>query len=234
MSGRIQVSVIDDDGPWRQMLHTVLNAAPGFHCASTHPNAEHALKHLPSAAPDVALVDISLPRLSGIECVMKLRALRPKLQFLMLTVHSDEERLFRALQAGAHGYLLKATDLTDLLQAIRLVCAGGAPMSPGIARQVIAHFRRPTPAAPLADRLTPREQAVVDEISRGARVKDVARVLNLSEATVQSHVRHIYEKLQVSSRAGLFAALADPARHGGGAGGARSSSDNAPFRPRRG
>src|SRR6185503_18785661 len=206
------VSVIDDDAQWRQMLQTLLNASPGFRCASVHPNAEHALRYLHQFSPDVALVDIGLPQRSGIECVDALRMVLPNLQLMMLTVHDDANRLFGALQAGAQGYLLKSTPVAQILDSITQLHSGGSPMSPEIARKVVNSYHQTKHCNSALPSLTTREMEVVHEISTGARVKDVACTLNISEATVQSHIRHIYEKLNVCSRAGLFATCRSTAR----------------------
>jgi DNA-binding NarL/FixJ family response regulator len=206
MSSLIKVSVIEDDARWRRTLQTSLAGAPGFCCVSAHPNAEHALRHLSAAAPDVALVDIQLPRQSGIECVSELRRQMPRLLVMMLTEFDDADRLFGALQAGAQGYLLKSTAPAEVLNSIVQLHAGGSPMTPEIARKVLNHFRRPDLRPPALDKLTPRELQVAKEITGGARIKEVADALGISVATAQSHVRHIYEKLHISTRAEMATA----------------------------
>ena len=130
---KIRVSVIEDDARWRANWETLLKGSTELRCASLHPDAEHALEHLPAAVPHVALVDIELPELSGVDCVGRLKPLCPKTIFLMLTVHEDSDLIFKSLQAGASGYLLKRTPLPRLLEAIAEAHAGGAPMSSAVA-----------------------------------------------------------------------------------------------------
>jgi len=155
---------------------------------------------MPGLKPDVVLMDISLPGMSGIECVAQLKPLLPHTRILMVTVHSDNDRLFQALQAGASGYLLKRTTPVELVAAIHEVMQGGAPMTGEIARRVIESFCRPA-ATPRADcNLSRREYEVLELLSQGYLDKEIADRLQISFTTVRSHVAHIFDKLHVRSR----------------------------------
>ncbi len=195
----IRVSLIEDKAGFRNTTARLIAATPGLVCVSSHPNAEHALTHLPAARPDVALVDIELPGLSGIECVRQLRGAMPGLLVLMLTGHANDDYIFQSLQAGAVGYVLKRAGAEAILAAIHEVVAGGSPMTPEIARRVALHFRHDPAQAADAHGLTPREFEVIELLQQGKPAKEVARLLGLAEPTVHNHLRHIYDKLHVSS-----------------------------------
>lgn len=178
----------------------MLAAQAGFECVGSFRTGEEALQRLPTLQPDVVLMDISLPGMSGIECVSKLKLLLPRTPVLMVTVHSDNERLFQALQAGASGYLLKRTTPAELLGAIQEVLEGGAPMTGEIARRVIESFCRPA-APPLENcTLSARENQVLELLAQGYADKEIADRLQIGFTTVRSHVAHIFEKLHVRSR----------------------------------
>ncbi len=196
----ITVSIVDDDLKLRQSIETFINGTPGFTCATGYGSAEAALKGLPEARPDVVLMDINLGGMNGIECVERLKAISPQMEILMLTVYEDTDQIFRALAAGANGYLLKRSSPTRLLQAIRDVHAGGSPMTSSIARKVVASFQKT--GAPGADHpeLSPREEAVLDGLARGLIYKQIADSLGISIDTIRTHIRHIYKKLQVRTR----------------------------------
>ena len=162
---------------------------------------EEALRELPRVAPDVVLMDLNLPGLSGIECTLELKKLRPSAQVLMLTIEDDSERVFAALRAGAAGYLLKAAPPGEILEGIQLVARGGSPMSAVIARRVVESFHGQGGPSAAKDSLTAREIEVLDRIARGRRIKEVAAELGVSVTTVQTYLRRIYEKLQVHSQA---------------------------------
>jgi DNA-binding NarL/FixJ family response regulator len=162
------------------------------------------------SAPDVCLLDIGLPGMTGLEALAQLRRQWPAAEFLVLTVFDDPDRVFEALKAGASGYLVKTTPPADVLEAIRDLKSGGAPMSASIARKVVSAFRRPDPAS---DGLTPREREVLDHLVAGETVRQIAEALFVSPTTVAFHVRQIYEKLHVHSRAEAVArALGGPTR----------------------
>ena len=202
----IQVALVEDDPGVRGNLAAMLNASPGFHCQATYADGLSALAGIPSLHPDVVLMDINLPGMMGPECVRQLKKANPGLPVLMLTVYDDSEQIFKSLMAGATGYLLKRTPKDKLLEAIREVNSGGAPMSRQIARRVVQFFQEieQMPAtvqrAPEVRSLTEKEQRVLAGLAKGLAYKEIADVLNISFETVRTHVRSIYEKLHVHSR----------------------------------
>jgi DNA-binding NarL/FixJ family response regulator len=202
----ISVSIVEDDAQARQILAEWIRRAEGFHCVSEHGSAESALAALPTAKPEVVLMDINLPGLNGIECVRQLKPLLPGTQFLMLTVYEDADHIFNALMVGATGYLLKQTRRNELLAALKQVHAGGSPMTSNIARKVVQSFQRQSQAAD-ADtvELSPREAEVL--VARGYLYKN-CRGLTISLPTVNTYIRRIYEKLHVRSRAQAVAKYA--------------------------
>ncbi len=195
----IEVAIVEDDDRVRASLARLVARAEGLRCASQYGDAENALHSLPALKPDVVLMDVKLPRMSGIECVAQLKPLLPATQFIMLTVYQDNDLIFRALAAGATGYLLKRTRGPQLAAAIRDVHQGGSPMSNDIARKVVEFFRREAPPAP-GEMLTSREQEVLTLLSKGFLYKEIAEKLGVGYDTVHTHVRRVYEKLQVHSR----------------------------------
>jgi DNA-binding NarL/FixJ family response regulator len=196
----ISVSIVDDEKKLCESIATFLNGSPGFRCVSIYGSAEAALKHLAADRPDVVLMDINMAGMNGIECVRRLKALVPPLQILMLTVYDDTEQIFKALAAGATGYLLKRHDPDELLQAIRDVQDGGSPMSNSIARKVVASFQEAKQTGEKQNQLSAREQAVLDCLARGLPYKQIGDELGISINTIRTHLRHIYEKLHVQSR----------------------------------
>jgi DNA-binding NarL/FixJ family response regulator len=184
----------------RESFAALLNEAPGLRCVSAHPTGEDAVLRLPQEHPDVALVDINLPGMSGIECVAKLKTQMPKLQVLMLTRYEQSDLIFNSIRAGASGYLLKKTPPEELIQAIEQVHGGGAPMSMQIARKVIDHFRQIQQPASDVEKLTPREQEILELLSKGCYYKEISNQLGISMNTTRTHLQHIYEKLHVQSR----------------------------------
>jgi DNA-binding NarL/FixJ family response regulator len=196
----ISVSIIDDEKELRESITTFINGSPGFRCVSAYGSADAALQHLPGDKPDVVLMDINMPGMGGIECAERLKALMPNVQIVMLTVYEDTEQIFRALSAGATGYLLKRLSPTKLLQAIREVQAGGSPMSNSIARKVVASFQKVKKTDEKQPHLSPREQAVLDCLAKGLTYKQIADQLEISIDTIRTHLRRVYEKLHVQSR----------------------------------
>jgi DNA-binding NarL/FixJ family response regulator len=195
----IAVSIIEDDAPAREIFSEWVRRSNGFRFISAHDSAEGALMKLPDEKPGVALVDINLPGMSGIECVRQLKPLMPETQFVMLTVYEDVNHIFDALAAGASGYLLKQTPRAELLAALKDVHAGGSPMTSNIARKVVQSFQRSGPADDSAD-LSPREREVLELLARGYLYKEISDSLGISVATVNTYIRRIYEKLHVRSR----------------------------------
>ena len=196
----ITVSIVEDNDKLRGTLARVLNRAEGVRCLSQYPNAEDALKDLPQNRPDVVLMDINLPGMNGVECVRQLKPLIPQTQIVMLTVYEDTENIFKALAAGATGYLLKRTPQAELLEAIREVQRGGSPMTTHIARKVVQSLQKTPNSTQTAEDLSPREQEVLDCLAQGFLYKEIAEKLGISYETVHTYIRRIYEKLQVRTR----------------------------------
>jgi len=198
----IAVSIVEDDPGVRSSLVKLINSSPGYRCVSHHSSAENALVEIPKLKPDVALMDINLPGINGVECVRKLKPMLPRTQVIMLTVYQNTDHIFKALAAGATGYLLKQTPPAELLAAIRDVNAGGSPMSGHIARKIVQSFQDTSSAAARAesDSLSPREAEVLDLLAKGFLYKEIADHMKISYATVHTHIRHVYEKLHVRSR----------------------------------
>lgn len=204
----LTVSIVEDDASTREILVDWIRRADGFRLVSDHESAESAIAALPKLNPAVALVDINLPKLTGIECVRRLKPQLPATQFVMLTVYEDADHIFEALAAGAIGYLLKETPRSELLAGLKLVEAGGSPMSSNIARKVVQSFRREPPPAEDAG-LSPREQEVLELLARGYLYKEICQSLNVSMGSVNTFVRRIYEKLHVRSRGQAIAKYAN-------------------------
>jgi DNA-binding NarL/FixJ family response regulator len=200
----ITVCMIEDDPEISGHLAFLLQQAPGIRFLQSFSNCEDALREIPKLRPSVALMDIQLPGMDGIEGVRQLKATCPDTQILMLTVYDDPERIFQALAAGASGYLLKRTSLPQLLDAIREVHSGGAPFSGNIARKIVQFFQTPAslpPAEPAAlGDLTPREREILDRLAHGDMYKEIADKLGIALDTVRKHVRSIYQKLHVRTR----------------------------------
>jgi DNA-binding NarL/FixJ family response regulator len=197
---QIKVAIVDDDEGIRNSLSTLLKRAPGCKLVGEYANGETALTEIPLVQPDVVLMDINLPGMKGYDCVRQLKEVRPAIQFLMLTVYEDSDSLFNSLRAGASGYLLKRTASARLLEAVKDVFDGGAPMSPQLARRVVQFFSQPATLDPSLTRLTPAEREFLDQLSKGYAYKEIAGRMNISIDTVRSYVRTVYEKLHVHSR----------------------------------
>jgi DNA-binding NarL/FixJ family response regulator len=197
---QIKVAIVDDDEGIRASLAALIRRAPAFKLIGDYANAEIALKEIPRHPPDVVLMDINLPGMKGVECVRQLKAARPEVQFLMLTVYEDSDSLFNSLKAGASGYLLKRTASAHLLEAIRDVHAGGAPMTPQLARRVVQFFSKPAQQVSPVSVLTPGEMEFLGQLANGYAYKEIADRMSISIDTVRSYVRTVYEKLHVHSR----------------------------------
>jgi len=196
----ISVSIVEDNEQLRAMLARVIGRAEGFRCLGQYGSAEAALEGLPKERPDAVLMDINLPGMNGVECVRRLKQVAPGLQVVMLTVYEDTENIFKALAAGASGYLLKRTKSAELLEALREVHRGGSPMTTHIARKVTQSFQRAGPSPQPTENLSQREQEVLDCLSNGFLYKEIAEKLGISYETVHTYIRRIYEKLQVRTR----------------------------------
>jgi DNA-binding NarL/FixJ family response regulator len=192
---QIRVAVVEDDEDIRKAVAFLLDDTKGFTCAGEFADAESALAMLPTVRADVVLMDIALPGLNGVEAVSRLRTLGYEGEIIMVTVHKDDDLVFRSLCAGASGYLLKDTRPSRLLEAIRDVVEGGAPMSSHIARKIVRSFHRSTTSP-----LTERETDVLSKLCEGHSYKMIADVLCISEETVHHHIKNIYRKLHVHSK----------------------------------
>jgi DNA-binding NarL/FixJ family response regulator len=196
----INVSIVEDDSRIRESMAILINGADNIRCISAHATAEEALSQIVLKKPDVVLMDINLPKMSGIECVRKLKALLPKLQILMLTMYEDDDQVFQSLMAGASGYLVKRTSPGEILEAIKEVHSGASPMSGKIARTVVEYFQKQQAASPEQEQLSRREREILDLLVKGYRYKEIADTLLISFETVRSHLKNIYDKLHVHSR----------------------------------
>jgi DNA-binding NarL/FixJ family response regulator len=196
----IKVSIVEDSRGTRQSLEELLSSSPAVCCAGAYHDGEQALQRIPAEPPDVVLMDINLPGMSGIECVARLKRQLPKLQVLMLTTYDDSDLIFDSLRKGASGYLLKDMPSAALVEAIEQVHAGGAPMSMQIARKVVSHFQQIKEPASEVEKLTRREHEILALLARGYLYKEIGEQLGITLSTVRAHLHTIYEKLHVQSR----------------------------------
>ena len=194
------VATIEDRREIREGLAALIDDAPGFHCVGRYRSMEEALDGFRTRPADLALVDIELPGMSGLEGMRLLREQYPRMLLLMLTVYDDDERIFEALCAGACGYLLKKTPPARLLESLREAMDGGAPMSPDVARRVIRLFRDVRPPEKADYDLTPHEIRLLKLMVDGHSYKSAAAILHVTPHTISFHLRHIYEKLEVHSK----------------------------------
>ena len=192
------VGIVEDDAILRDTLARLVGGARGFQCVAACATGEEALQKMSAHNPQVILMDLNLPKMSGIECIRHLKEILPSTPVIVLTVYEDSEHIFRALKAGACGYLLKRSDPDDVLAAIKDAREGGSPMSSQIARRVVVSFHGSAPGAGVA--LTERENEILSLLSQGYANKEIAEKMNITVPTVRTHLRHIYEKLHVRSR----------------------------------
>ena len=195
----ISVAIVEDNQEIRESLKAVIDSSEDVHCASAFSNAEDASDQLPLIRPDVVLMDIGLPGMSGIDCIRNIRGSLPGTQILMFTVFEDDQQIFDALKRGANGYLLKRTPPDRILMAIQEVMDGGSPMSPGIARKVVSFFNSGD-TSPSEGLLTKREMEVLTLLSNGFLYKEIAEKLTIAVGTVKRHLHGIYEKLHVQNK----------------------------------
>ena len=201
-SGRpIRVSLVEDDNPIRESLAVLIDGSPGFSVVHSCGRAAEAILQIPQDPPDVVLMDIRMPRMSGIECVRQLRESLPDLKVIMLTTVEDEDQLFEALRAGACGYLLKRTPPAKILEAIQEAQDGASPITGKMARLLVNFFNSGKQANSALPKISEREREILDALAAGLRNKEIGTRLHVSENTVRAHLRTIYEKLQVGSRA---------------------------------
>jgi DNA-binding NarL/FixJ family response regulator len=196
----IGIAIVEDQREMRESLAEWLGNAPGLRCVGAHATAEEALRRLPAENPDVVLMDINLPGMSGVQCVSRLKQLLPTVQVLMLTTYDDGDLIFDSLRAGANGYLLKNMRQEELVAAVQQVQAGGAPMSLQIARKVINYFHPAGKPAKELQQLTGREHEILRLLAKGYLYKEIADHLGVRMSTVRTHISAVYEKLHVHSR----------------------------------
>ena len=195
-----RIAIVEDNRVIRESLMEFVKADSECECVYVCATAEEALKEIPKHQADIVLMDIQLPDISGIECTARLKQLMPSVQIIMVTVYEDTERIFKALRAGASGYLLKRCTPDELISAIREVRQGGAPMSREIARKVIVSFQEPVAIAAEVEGLSPREREILELLAAGFPNKQIAARVGLTNGTVRWHLRHVYHKLHVRSR----------------------------------
>ena len=196
----ITVAIVEDAAELREDLADLINSRKGLRCVGAFGSAEEALRVLPEKPVDVVIMDINLPKMSGIECTRALKARLPETQVIMLTMFDDTQLIFDALRAGASGYLLKRAAPKELPAAIEQVQQGGSPMTPEIARQVVQFFQAQSAVPAADDDLTERERELLSLLARGRQYKEISDQLGISVDTVRSHIRRIYRKLHVHSR----------------------------------
>ncbi|MEI6516686.1 MAG: response regulator transcription factor [bacterium] len=196
----IRVGIVEDSAGVRRTLQAMLDDTPGFTCICACGSGEEALKVIPKDPPDVVLMDLHLPNLSGIETTERLKQMLPRLNIIMITVYADTDSVFKALRAGAIGYLLKRSSPEEILNAITDVSKGGAPMTSEIARKVVAAFQEPTAAKTEEEGISRREREILEALCQGDSNQNIAAKLSLSIETVRWHLKKIYEKLHVNSR----------------------------------
>ena len=200
MSAAHTIALVEDDANLRETLADIISSSNGWELIASYPDAEAALAGMKSTCPEVVLMDIQLPGMSGIECVTRLKAQHPAVQVLMVTVYDNNDRIFDALAAGASGYLLKRDAPAKLLECLDDLLTGGSPMSSAIARKVVQHFQKAPPAKNEDHNLTPREKQILELLVKGGLYKEIAWDLGIGVETVRTHLHNIYAKLHVRTR----------------------------------
>lgn len=199
-SNTTTIAIVEDEKRLRENLRAFIDETPGFACVGAWATGEDALREIPALRPSVVLMDINLPGMSGIDCIRRLVELVPGIHVVILTMYDDSDVIFRALESGAVGYLLKRTPLDELTVALRDLQDGGAPMSSSIARKVVQSFRSKGPSLHDSENLTAREEDVLRLVAGGLINKEIAEELGIGIETVRSHLKNIYDKLHVRSR----------------------------------
>lgn len=196
----VKVAILEDNVEIRQGFELFVRLNPAFELIGSFDKPSEFIRSFEATAPDVAVVDIHLPEMSGIECIMKLKPKYGQCQFLICTVYDDDDHIYKALCAGATGYILKKNSPAEFTQAILDIHGGGSPMSMQISRRVVASFQQKQQILQEQQQLSPREREILELLSKGLRYKEIADQLFISIETVRTHIRNIYEKLQVQSR----------------------------------
>lgn len=202
---KLRIAIVEDQKDLGETLADFFNANPAMSCVANFSNAEEALQKLASKRPDVLVLDINLPGMSGTSAIRGFLAQLPALKILMHTVHDDSEQLFASIKAGATGYLLKSSRPEKLVEAISEAAAGGAPLSPALARRMVDFFRQQAPPTNPLDALTAREREILEQLAKGQLYKEISSDLGLSYSTVRTHIEHIYQKLRVNTKAAAVA-----------------------------
>lgn len=200
MSKPITVSLVDDNRSVLEGWAALINRSRTVRCINTYATAKAALAGILQQTPDVVLMDINMPQMSGVECTARLKAFCPNLCIVMLTTYSDNNSIFDALRAGASGYLLKRVTSAELIKSIEEAHSGGAPMSLQIAQRVVRYFHTQPPPNPKSEKLTAREEELVSLLAKGRQYQEIGQTLGISVDTVRSHIRRVYQKLHVHSR----------------------------------
>jgi DNA-binding NarL/FixJ family response regulator len=196
----ISLAIVEDLDEVRDGLKNFISLSKDFKILDTFKTAEEALFDIPKLQPDIVIMDINLPGMSGIECIRQVKDKSPKTQFMMFTVYENDEKVFEALKAGASGYLLKNTGLVQLIESLRELHDGGSPMSANIARKLVTVFRDKEKELEPVEALSNRENEILHLLSKGLLYKEIADKLSISVSTVRQHIHHIYEKLHVQNR----------------------------------
>ncbi|MBK6544749.1 MAG: response regulator transcription factor [Saprospiraceae bacterium] len=197
----MKIAILEDLKEVSSMLHELFNEQVDMSCNQCYYNAEDAMKFLPQNPVDILIVDIGLPRASGIDAIKYLTQYCPAMQFCMFTVYEDDEKIFNSLQAGAKGYILKGSATNKIIEAVQELYKGGSPMSPSIARRILDVFQKfniPTVNKELP--ITSREKELLEFLAQGFLYKEIADKMGITTGTVKQHIHKIYEKLQVSNR----------------------------------
>ena len=195
-----KISIVEDNNDFREAISLLIQFTEGFLLTGCYENSEMALLNIPNELPDAILVDINLPGNNGIECVLTLKQMYPEMLFLMCTSYDDDEKIFKSLEAGANGYILKSDGPGKIVEALKDLFEGGSPMTGSIARKVVASFSKINHSNEAAQSLTKREIEILNLLSKGMLNKEVANEINISTGTVKKHVQNIYEKLHVNTR----------------------------------
>lgn len=199
-SSLITLSIVDDLPAIRQAMQILIDSVSNYACISSHATGEEALQAIPALHPDIVLMDIGLPGMSGIDCIRQLKPLCPKTQFMICTVYDSDDAVLHAITAGAGGYILKSYDNHDIIKAIEELHNGGSPMNSDIARKLVNHFQRAAAPGQHEILLTIKEKEIMTQLAKGLTYKQAADIVCISEKTIKKHIYNIYEKLQVNSR----------------------------------
>jgi DNA-binding NarL/FixJ family response regulator len=196
----ITLVIVEDLDEVRDGLQQFISLSPDFNVLATFKTAEEALYDLPRLKPNIVIMDINLPGISGIECIRQVRNKIPHTQFMMFTVYENDEKVFEALKTGASGYLLKNTGMVHMMESLKELHQGGSPMSPNIARKLVTVFRDQSSTIQAVEQLSNRENEILQLLTKGLLYKEIADQLSISTGTVRQHIHNIYEKLHVQNR----------------------------------